>query len=586
VSMKRRSRSTYPQRDALIVAVSRYKDARFRDLRAPSYDAPVLAEVLGNENIGGFRVRKALDKTAHAMRKEIDEFFIDRDADDFLLLHLSCHGVKDDEGRLYFAATNTNRRLLGSTGVQAEFISDLMERCRARSIVLLLDCCYSGAFATGTRGDDSVHIKERFLREVSSGRGRVVLTASNAIEYAWEGDLVSGEGQPSVFTRAIVNGLATGDAARPRQQHISIDDLYDYVSGEVRRSGAKQTPQKWALGVEGDLIIAKSVRQIPARGREWELVLVADDDTDITRFVEVNFRLEGFDVAVAHDGEDAFAQAIDLEPDVILLDVMMPLMDGYEVLTRLRADHRTAHIPVIMLTAKSLVSDLVLGLNAGADDYVSKPYDPKELIARVYAVLRRAGKAFVLSPTTGLPGEIRITQEIQERIDRGIPMSVAYADLDNFKRFVARYGRSRGDKVVTLATQVLRRAAHDIAGFDSFVGYIGGDDFIVVIPPDKADEFVRRVTSSFDARVPSLYDPEDAAAGYIKVKNRRDRYQRFPLVSMSLGIASNAERRFHEYREVMASVSKLLNRAKRRKGSSYLLDRGTKSTVAVKSRRS
>src|SRR5919198_1870207 len=127
-----------------------------------------------------------------------------------------------------------------------------------------------------------------------------------------------------------------------------------------------------------------------------DMVLIADDDRDIVRFVEVNLRL-----------------------------------DGYEVCTRLRADGRTAHIPVIMLTAKSLSADKVLGLTAGADDYIIKPFDPMELIARVKTTLRRASEMRSLSPLTGLPGNTRIEQEIQARVDRNLPMAVAYADLDN-----------------------------------------------------------------------------------------------------------------------------------------------------------
>src|SRR6266545_1340055 len=127
------------------------------------------------------------------------------------------------------------------------------------------------------------------------------------------------------------------------------------------------------------------------------MVLIADDDRDIVRFVEVNLRLEGFQVVTAHDGEDALGKAFDLQPNLILLDVMMPRMDGYEVCTRLRADGRTAHIPV-------------LGLTAGADDYIIKPFDPMELVARVKTTLRRASEMRALSPLTGLPGNHRIEQ--------------------------------------------------------------------------------------------------------------------------------------------------------------------------------
>jgi len=121
------------------------------------------------------------------------------------------------------------------------------------------------------------------------------------------------------------------------------------------------------------------------------LVLIADDDRDIVRFVEVNLRLEGFEVITAHDGQDALGKALDLQPNLILLDVMMPRMDGYEVCTKLRADGRSAHIPVIMLTAKSLEADRAMAYTAGADDWVTKPFDPAVLVAKVKHHLRLEG---------------------------------------------------------------------------------------------------------------------------------------------------------------------------------------------------
>jgi diguanylate cyclase (GGDEF)-like protein len=304
-----------------------------------------------------------------------------------------------------------------------------------------------------------------------------------------------------------------------------------------------------------------------------ETVLIADDDRDIVRFVEVNLRLEGFEVLTAHDGEDALGKALDLQPNLILLDVMMPRMDGYQVCTRLRADGRTAHIPVIMLTAKSLSADKVLGLTAGADDYIIKPFDPMELVARVKTTLRRASEMRALSPLTGLPGNNRIEQEIQHRMERGTAVAVAYADLDNFKSYNDRYGFLRGDEVISLFAQVLRRAAQESAGPAGFVGHIGGDDFVVILPPDAAERFADRVIAGFDDRVRSLYDPEDASAGAIELEDRQGQLRRFPIVSVSLGIASSAQRSFGNHRELVATATELKAVAKRDRGSSYALDR-------------
>src|ERR671925_1182896 len=162
-----------------------------------------------------------------------------------------------------------------------------------------------------------------------------------------------------------------------------------------------------------------------------ETILVVDDDPDIARFVEVNLRSAGYDVSVASDGEQALEKAAALRPDLVLLDVMMPRIDGFEVAQRLRRNPQTASTSIIMLTAKAMSADKVLGLTAGADDYIIKPFDPIELVARVKGVLRRAREMKSMSPLTGLPGNLRIQDEIHRRVVAETPFALLYADLDN-----------------------------------------------------------------------------------------------------------------------------------------------------------
>jgi hypothetical protein len=246
---------------ALIVASSRYEDGDLRQLRAPATDAERLAEVLQNAAIGGFDVKTLLNQPSHVLNLAVEDFFADRGREDLLLLYVSSHGVKDDEGRLYFAATNTRLKRLGATAVAAAFVNEQMTRSRSRRIVLLLDCCYSGAFPRGmlARGDKRVDIKERF-----DGSGRAVLTASSAMEYSFEGDTLSGVGQPSMFTSALVEGLETGAADLDMDGRVSVDELYDYVFDQVREKTPKQTPGKWITDVQGKLYIAKvRPRELP-----------------------------------------------------------------------------------------------------------------------------------------------------------------------------------------------------------------------------------------------------------------------------------------------------------------------------------
>jgi Caspase domain len=248
-------------RSALIVASDNYTDPGLQRLRAPASDAQALAGVLRDPDIGGFEVRTLLNEPAHEVALAVEEFFADRRPDDLLLLHFSCHGVKDEGGELYFAAANTRMRRLAATAVSAEFVNRRMGRSRSRRVVLLLDCCYAGAFERGmtARAGAGMDIEEQF-----GGRGRAVITASSAMEYAFEGDELADarEQAPSVFTSALVEGLETGEADRDQDGLVALDELYDYVYDRVRAVTPNQTPGKWTFGVQGELVIARRSRPV------------------------------------------------------------------------------------------------------------------------------------------------------------------------------------------------------------------------------------------------------------------------------------------------------------------------------------
>ena len=248
------------RRRALIVATSTFDDPGLAALTAPAADAAALEAVLGNPEIGGFEVRSLVDADASAIGEAIEEFFTeDVRRDDLLLLYVTGHGLKDDDGRLYFAGRTTRRSRLRSTGVAASFVNDVMKASRSRSQILVLDCCYSGAFASGlvAKSDPAVHTGERF-----SGRGRVVLTASDALQYSFEGPAAEGvavgTGGASLFTSEFVAGLASGEADRDRDGVVTVDDAYEYVHDRLADRGVAQTPRKWAFDVEGDLVLARA----------------------------------------------------------------------------------------------------------------------------------------------------------------------------------------------------------------------------------------------------------------------------------------------------------------------------------------
>jgi Caspase domain len=246
-----------PARYALIIASNLYQDTQLRQLRAPVHDADALARVLRDPLIGGYEVRVSLNESAWSLNETIEEFFSERRADDLLLLHFSCHGIKDEAGELHFAASNTKLRLLEATSVSADFVNRQMNRSRSKGIVLMLDCCYSGAFARGLvpRAPIDAGINQYFR----GGRGLAVVTSSSAMEYAFEGDDLASayNPRPSVFTGAIVEGLETGEADLDHDGLIALDELYDYVYERVRGTTPNQTPSKWIFALQGDLYIAQ-----------------------------------------------------------------------------------------------------------------------------------------------------------------------------------------------------------------------------------------------------------------------------------------------------------------------------------------
>jgi|KBSMisStandDraft_5_1062788.scaffolds.fasta_scaffold43174_3 hypothetical protein len=249
----------HQRRFALIIANNEYHDADFQKLIAPAQDAKALASVLKDPEIGDFEVKVILNEPSYKVNEEIESFFSDRKPGDLILLYFSCHGIKDENGHLYFATINTRRKLLGSTAVSANFVNSIMLHSRPKRQVLLLDCCYSGAFARGlfTKADKYIHTKEQF-----QGKGRVVLTASDSMQYSFEGDVIKGDAQPSIFTRAIVYGLHTGQADIDKNGLVSYEDLYDFTFDRVTDITPLQKPGKWVFDVQGDIVIAKNPNKI------------------------------------------------------------------------------------------------------------------------------------------------------------------------------------------------------------------------------------------------------------------------------------------------------------------------------------
>ena len=442
---------------------------------------------------------------------------------------------------------------------------------------------------------------------------RALLKASLALDGRFEVVGESGDGfdtitlcgltQPDVVVLDLgmpnMDGLEAITGIRREAPNTRIVILSGFSAGQMEREatslGASAYLEKGldlfkiattlaqVCGVDGQAVAAPPTIELEAPrthiargGSSGKRVLLVDDDPDIAACAQLNLTLAGFEVKVAADGEAGLAAAAGMRPDLVVVDVMMPGMDGYTLCRALRDDPRTAQASIIMLTARATMDDKIAGLAAGADDYVAKPFDPEELVARAHAALRRSDQMREMSPLTGLPGNAQIAHEISKLCaDPSSSFAVIHADLDGFKAFNDAYGFARGDEAIRSTADVLSTALIHAGGYPNFLGHIGGDDFVLVCAADSAEVVAKWVIQEFDTYAPSLYDAVDRERGWVERPDRQGVVRRYPIMTISLGIATTASRRLISHGEAAAVASEMKSLAKRHSGSAYEVDRRT-----------
>lgn len=262
-------------------------------------------------------------------------------------------------------------------------------------------------------------------------------------------------------------------------------------------------------------------------------ILFADDDPAMREVVADTLRADGHQVRLARNGTEALDLAHQSPPELVLLDYRMGNPDGLEVCRRIKADARLSHLPVLILTAQGQLEDRLQGFTAGADDYLAKPFDPRELLARVGALLRLARWSLDRNPTTGLPGGFAIDAEIERRRRLGEPFAVCYFDLDYFKPFADRFGFGVADAVIRDFGDVVTSAAR---GDGAFAGHIGGDDFVLLCNIDSARRLTEETRREFDRRLPRHLPEEVAREGSYRAEDRAGVLRDFPLTRISAAI--------------------------------------------------
>ena len=259
-------------------------------------------------------------------------------------------------------------------------------------------------------------------------------------------------------------------------------------------------------------------------------------------------------------------------PDLVIVSQSLEEDKWRDLCSRVKADTFFGHLPILLLLQPSSHDLKIDWQDMPVDDYLQKPLDPNEIRSRVSLTFARSARVRDANPLTRLLGNYSIMMEIQARIDSGSPFAVGYLDLNNFKSYNDKYGFLRGDEVIKITARILSNSVRKLELPETFVGHIGGDDFVFILPPNRLDSVCQEVIRNFDLIVGNFYDEEDKTRGYIDAKNRKGEKERFPIVSVSIGIITNEHRPIKHIGEVSTIVTEILKRVKSMEGSNYAKD--------------
>jgi PleD family two-component response regulator len=278
-------------------------------------------------------------------------------------------------------------------------------------------------------------------------------------------------------------------------------------------------------------------------------LLVVEDDIDIGNMLKIYFSGMDFDVDVAVRGSDALEKTKQVLPHLIVLDIMLPDIDGYEVCRNLRTNMRTSHIPVIFLTQKDERSDKLQGLELGADDYITKPFDIEELKLRVQGAIRRSERESLTDPRSGRPAG-RLIEEQLRRIIREKGWALLDAGINHFEPFKNVYGFVAGDDVLRFTSMMIGEVVDELGNNSDFIGHAGGDNFIIITTDEKAESIKSRLKDRFDQEVLTHYNFMDRQQGFVQSPATEGTTVKVPFMAMVIGMVSPTQHSFADIREI------------------------------------
>jgi diguanylate cyclase (GGDEF)-like protein len=292
-------------------------------------------------------------------------------------------------------------------------------------------------------------------------------------------------------------------------------------------------------------------------------ILVADDDLEILDLLKLSLESEGHTVVTAANGEEAYNKATSERFDGIVLDIMMPKMNGFEVCEKLRENFSTALVPIIMLTSLTKTKDKVTGLKIGADEYLTKPIEPVEFVARVEQIIERSKKLISANPLTALPGRNSLEEDINNFLSESVEFYLIFLDVNNFRYFNEKYGYMKGDNFIRLLASLLQAIAQEVGRNNPIVRvyHLGSDDFCITSPPNLVDTISQLVIENFFKFTSRLYDKETLEKGYFSVRDVDGQYLEVPLLTVAVG-AAFANKNMKHFIEIFGRAQRAWRHAK------------------------
>jgi PAS domain S-box-containing protein len=407
----------------------------------------------------------------------------------------------------------------------------------------------------------------------------MLVAAGYKVYLAHDGDTALGiarEKKPDLVTVDLrmpgVDGLALVEILKHDPDTRKMPIIVLSVSDERDRAAAVGADAFLQKPIDNEPLIDCIARLLAERGKLRQKILLVDDDPGIRMICRDVLEALGYLVREAADAEKAQQDARRFRPDLVLVDVMMPGMDGFTLAQKLRSDRETSLTPIIFLSARGQTADKVRAFKLGAEDYLVKPFDSAELLARVEKALARRDLELGASPTTRLPGSQAIEAEIDRRLMQDGDFGFCYIDLDNLKAFNDYYGYAKADGVILQTGDIVREVVARLGGPGDFIGHIAGDDFVFITTRDHADQVCLTIIETFDRLVPLYYNKIDRERGFIETNDRYGVLRRFPIMSISIACATRSGRNISNHSELSAASAELKQRAKAIQGSAYVRD--------------